>query len=185
MIAQIPSDLFHTVDQNESFDIEAADSDLTSLAERKTLHFRQAESPAQVRWQLFQMVLASYTGYVKIADLATSDEIKVLAETIARQRHAQCRALATLVVKDGLRSHIQTPQADEIRHSLFRAFHAVREGDMTTFSEALDRSEWVLEDGYLSAAQVLCTEEYSGDLLDYSLSVYGARLRWDEITVRS
>jgi len=133
-----------------------------------------SEEEAVLR-QLFLMNLCSVAGYREIADLTANAEVRTFADVVARQRRAQCRALAE---RYGWPSHTPydaEPAAAELRIIWLRALWALEQGEYGTFAEGLETAESILEDACLRAAQAFRGSLIAGMFEEHAMSVCGVR----------
>jgi len=193
--SMIASHLFSSTDQEQDTDagstaathggrVEASGEQASAPVEREAATFSAEADPQTLRRRVFYLALASHYGHARIARIAEDETTRMLAEAIARQRYTQCRAIAAITFPDGQSRSASPEEAREVQSAWTRAGHALSQGDLPGFRDQLSGAESQLEDALLEAATTLRDEAVAHQFLDFSLAVYGARLRWEELCGR-
>ena len=134
--------------------------------------------------QLFHMTLSSLRGYQDLAQLSTQPELRTLLDVIARQRCAQCRALARMT--DGLIPEwmnleksdddaLADPSAADLQIVWLRTIWSFEQDEFARFGENLDQAELMLEDALLGASEAFPDGELTTVFRQHAINICGAR----------
>ena len=185
MIASLPNSSSAPAAQDQDTDVGSTGATHTGVAAGNEPTSLPPETDLETaRRRVFHLALASHYGHARIARIADDEAVRTLAEAVARQRYTQCRALAAITFPDGLAPSASPDEARDVQAAWIRAGHALLQGDLAEFRSHLTGAENRLEDALLDAAMLIREEQVSHQFLDFSLSVYGARLRWEELCDR-
>ncbi len=189
MIMAVPSATltldFDTALGNEwssDLNVRGVQNDNSPLARQQTDWGRTGTD--EVLRQLFHMTLSSLRGYQELAQLSARPELRTLLEVIARQRSAQCRALARM--SDGLIPEWQNlersddaaladPSAADLQIVWLRTIWNFEQDDFSRFGENLDQAEMMLEDAFLSATETCLDSESTTIFRQHAVNICGAR----------
>lgn len=151
----------------------------------RTWSMKSVSNPEDMVRQAFQAALASFSGYSRIVNYVVNDDVRTFCEQVASQRHAHCKALASLV---------ESPQTlmsgwDEgslaIRGRWNLVCNGVRRQGVCRNDEILihlDAIESQYEDMLVKAVEA-CPADVSGALLEARYSVQQARALWKHFCV--
>lgn len=195
MIMAVPSATlsldFDTALGNEwssDLDMRGVHNDISPFARQQTDLSRTGTD--EVLRQLFHMTLSSLRGYQELAQLSARPELKTLVEVIARQRSAQCRALARM--SDGLipewsnleksdDAALADPSAADLQIVWLRTIWNFEQDEFARFGENLDQAEMMLEDAFLNATEACLDSEFAVIFRQHAINICGARQCLEEV----
>ncbi len=134
--------------------------------------------------ELFHMTLSSLRGYQELAELTTRPELRSLLEVIARQRSAQCRALARMSngripewknLDKSDDAALADPSAGDLQIVWLRTIWNFEQGEFARFGENLDQAELMLEDAFLDATDAFAGSHFADVLRQHAINICGAR----------
>lgn len=151
---------------------------------------RSIDDFEDVARQLFHMTLASLRGYREIARLTLNPDLHTFVEVVARQRAAQCRALAQmshslyrqLSLLGPEDDSLADPGAADLQVIWLRAIWSFEQEEFGRFADNIEQAEAFLEDALLSAANSFKNAGASAICRQFAMTVCGARQRLEELT---
>lgn len=132
---------------------------------------------------LLHMLLSSIGSYQEIAQLTTDPTLQSFADVVIRQRSAQYQDLL-------LQSQQLQVDAEEDHESLAAlratwrlAIWNFEQEEFLAFIEMVEQAEALLEEAFLTAANVFHDEDWEKLMQGHAVTVSGVRSVWDEIVV--
>ncbi|MFO1019856.1 MAG: hypothetical protein U0903_04060 [Planctomycetales bacterium] len=178
MIAHI-----HTLQSHHEPHDQLSWNDVTTveLAPRRAVRRARNSNDEAIARDLLKLCLSSLGGYEEIAERSTSEEVREFAQVVLRQRWAHGHALEMRFHPFGLQGARSEFSCAEIRSHWLLAFSSLEEDADLSYLDHIERAECALEEAYLAASKRLSDPAFAEQLLDFALSVCGARQRWEEI----
>jgi hypothetical protein len=191
MVVAVPSMLASQVVSRDTYQETENSEDMGDRGADEALESSGSANIDTVLRQLFQMTLVSIEGYRELTSLAAQPELREFLDVIARQRTAQCRALAQmsggsisvpLNFERQIYSTFDGPDSVTLQHSWVRAIWTFEQDQFVRFSECLDQAETALEDAFLTAAEAFPDSEFGANFQQYAINICGARQCLEDVT---
>lgn len=140
--------------------------------------------------ELFHLTLASLRGYREILHLTTHPELHNLVTVLVQQRSAQCRALAQMsqslyrqLARIGAEDDsLSDPSAAELQIVWLRTIWSFEQDELGRFVDNIEQAETILEDAFLTTANMFRTTAAAAIFQQFALTICGARQRLDELS---